>query len=119
MASYVGEFEQLILLAVLRLGGGAYGVAIRRAIQQRTGQDVAAGALYTALGRLEGRGLVSSRVAESTPERSGRRRKYYRVEPAGAAALHRSVTIVGRMAEGLLPELEALAARAVGAGRPR
>ena len=112
MSQYIGEFEQLILFSILRLGEDAYGVGIRRAIQARSGQDVSAGALYTALGRLENRGLVTSRVAESAPERSGKRRRYYKLEPAGAAALQRSYSLINRMAEGLGADLSALAAQA-------
>lgn len=111
MAESLGEFEQLILLAILRLKDGAYGVTIRRALEERTGRDVAAGAVYTALGRLENRGLVSSRLAESAPERSGKRRKYYRVLPAGAASLHRSYSDLQIMMDGVLPQLADLAAR--------
>lgn len=111
MAESLGEFEQLILLAILRLKGGAYGVAIRRALEDRTGRDVAAGAVYTTLGRLEKRGLVSARLAESAPERSGKRRKYYAVLPAGAAALHRTYSDLQTMMEGVLPQLADLAAR--------
>ena len=110
MSSTIGEFEQLILLAVLRQGDEAYGVSIRRAIHEVTGRDVSAGAVYTALGRLERRGFVSSRVAETAPERTGQRRKYYRVQPAGAAALYRSYSDLQRMADDVLTELQSLAA---------
>ena len=112
MAGSLGEFEQLIMLAVLRLGQDAYGVTIRRAIEESTGRSLSAGAVYTTLGRLETRGLVSSRVGETVPERTGQRRKYYRVEPVGAATLHQSFTNVRRMSDGLLQELETLAATA-------
>lgn len=112
MAGSLGEFEQLVLIAVLRLREGAYGVTIRRAIAERVGRDVAAGAVYTTLGRLETRGFVSSRLAASAPERSGKRRKYYRVEPEGAAALYESYTALKTMMKGVLPELETLAGRA-------
>lgn len=108
----MGEFEQLVLLATLRLGADAYGVEIRRAIQERTGRDVAAGAVYTTLSRLEARGLVSSRLGDSAPERTGQRRRYYQVEPAGAATLQRTYQDVRSMAHGMLSELSALAAKA-------
>jgi PadR family transcriptional regulator PadR len=117
VANALGEFEQFLILAVLRLGEDAYGVSIRRAIQDVTGRNVSAGAVYTALGRLERRGFVSSRVAETAPERSGQRRKYYRVEPGGAAALFHSYTNLRRMADGVLKELQGLAARASAAER--
>ena len=78
--SHLGEFEQLILFSVLHLGDDAFGVSIREAIEERTGREVSAGAIYTTLGRLEDRGLVVSRVGEPTPGRAGRPRKYYTLE---------------------------------------
>jgi DNA-binding PadR family transcriptional regulator len=110
----MGEFEQLVMLAILRLKDRAYGVEIRRAVAERTGRDVAAGAVYTTLGRLEGRGYVKSRIGETAPERTGQRRKYYRVQPEGAAALHRSYTALKAMASGVVGELERLAMEAEG-----
>jgi DNA-binding PadR family transcriptional regulator len=110
----MGEFEQLILLAVLRLKDTAYGVEIRRAVAERTGRDVAAGAVYTTLRRLEDRGYVTSRIGETAPERTGQRRRYYTVEPEGAAALHRSYTALRAMASGVVGELERLATEAHG-----
>ncbi len=112
MATALGEFEQLIMLAVLGLGSDAYGVEIRRAIEKQTGRNVSAGAIYTALGRLESRRFVTSRLGKSAPERSGQRRKYYDVEPEGAAALYRAYTNIQSMAKGLVPQLAGLAARA-------
>lgn len=112
MANALGEFEQLILLGILRLGADAYGVGIRRAIEESTGRDIAAGAVYTTLARLENRGLVTARLGDAPPERSGQRRKYYRVEPEGAAALYRAYSDVRNMAEGLVPELMSLAGQA-------
>lgn len=114
MGRALGEFEQLILLALVQLDEGAYGAAIGRTIEERTGRTVAAGAIYTALDRLAGRGLVTSRVGEPTPERGGRRRKYYTLEPAGAVELSRSVDVIRSMAEGLMPKVEALAAEQPG-----
>lgn len=114
MPESLGEFEQLILLAILRLRNDAYGVAIRRAIEDTTGRDVSAGAVYTALGRMEERRMVASRVGETAPERTGQRRKYYEVLPAGAAALYRSYAAVRSMARGLVPRMQELAARAEG-----
>ena len=109
MSRHLGEFEQLVLFALLRLGDHAYGVPIREEIERRTGRDVAQGAVYTALNRLADRGFVRSRMGETTPDRGGRRRKYYRLEPAGARALDRAFTEVQDMASGLLPELKELA----------
>ena len=93
----MGEFEQLVLLAVLRLGNHAYGVEIREEIERRTGRDVSYGAVYTTLDRLGTKGFVAFDLGESTPERGGRARKYFRVEPAGKAALRdarRALTVM-------------------------
>jgi DNA-binding PadR family transcriptional regulator len=109
MPTAIGEFEQLLLLAVLRLGDGAYGVTIRRVIEEVTGRSIAAGAVYTALGRLEARGLVSSMPGDTAPERTGMRRRYYRVEPDGARHVQRALRHMQAMSRGLLPELERLA----------
>ena len=109
MSTYLGEFEQLILFAILSLRDNAYGMTIRAEIEQRTGVDASAGAVYTALGRLEARRFVTSRTAEPTPERAGRRRKYYTLTTEGAAALLRTYSVVRQMADGLLPELSGLA----------
>lgn len=106
----MGELEQLILFAVLQLGDDAYGVAIREAIEDRTGRVVSSGAVYTTLGRLEERGLVVSSVEEPTG-RAGRPRKYYAVKPAGARALRSTYTAIQAMAGDLVPELDELAGR--------
>lgn len=109
MGRALGEFEQLILFALVELDEDGYGAAVGRAIEARTGREVSAGAVYTALDRLEARGLVRSRVGEPTPERGGRRRKYYRLEPAGARELHRSADTLRAMSAGLLPRLADMA----------
>lgn len=109
MTRGLGEFEQLLLFAVLRLGEKAYGVSIRKEIARQTGKDVSAGAVYTGLDRLQSRGYVSSREAESAPSRGGRRRKYYRLETEGARALQTTFGHVTRMADGVLAELSSLA----------
>jgi len=108
MGRALGEFEQLILFALVELEDNAYGASIGRAIEHRTDRQISAGAIYTALDRLAARGLVTSEVGEPTPERGGRRRKYYSLEPAGAVALSRSVDVIRTMSAGLLPKLEAL-----------
>ena len=101
----LGEFEQSLLLATLHLGEGAYGVAIRREIERRTGRDIAVGALYTALERLERKGLVTSRMSEPTPERGGRSKRFYSLRPAGASALKASRARLDGMWAGLTPDL--------------
>lgn len=106
---YLGEFEQLILFAVLQLGEGAYGVSIREAIEERTGRAVSSGAIYTALARLEERGLVRSSVADPEPGRPGRPRKYYALRPQGARALLEAYETIQAMAGGLIPRLAELA----------
>ncbi|NNF28356.1 MAG: PadR family transcriptional regulator [Gemmatimonadetes bacterium] len=106
---YLGEFEQLVLFSVLELGDQAYGVAIRSTIERRTGRSPSAGAIYTTLGRLAERGMVSSRVEEPQPGRTGRPRKYYRLRPEGARALKQAYTTMQAMAGGLIPKLTELA----------
>lgn len=101
----LGEFEQLLLLAVVRLGDEAYGVTIRREIESRTGREVAIGALYTALDRLERKGFVRSTMSAPTAERGGRSRRHFRIRPAGATALRQSRERLSRMWEGLAPDL--------------
>jgi DNA-binding PadR family transcriptional regulator len=86
----LGEFEHFVLLSILRLGAHAYGVSIRRDIAERTLRAVTIGQLYSALNRLETKGYVSTTVADPTPVRGGRARKYYAVSATGIAALRRS-----------------------------
>jgi len=117
MRQHLGEFEQLLLFALLDLGEGAHGVSIRRAIEEKTGRLVSPGAVYTALERLASRGFVAARIGETTPARGGRRRKLYRLEPAGVEALQRSFTTLRKMARGLEPKLADLAGPSEGGGR--
>lgn len=102
----LGELEQLVLLALLQIGDHAYGVPIREEIVRRIARDVSLGAVYKTLERLEARGLISSSVGDPTPERGGRRKKFYRVEPRGMRALRASVKGLRRMLSGLEPLLE-------------
>lgn len=101
MNEVLGEFEQLILLAVLRLENEAYGAAIGQELREKAGRDASPGAIFTTLERLEARGLVRSRFGEPTPERGGRRKRYYRLRSAGERALARSYSATVRMAQGL------------------
>jgi PadR family transcriptional regulator len=101
----VGQFEFLVLLAVMRLGDDAYGVPIARAIEETSGRDVALGSIYFALQRLEAKGLVSSELGEPTAERGGRAKRYFRVTARGlreARAARRALT---KLWQGL-PQLE-------------
>jgi len=97
----LGEFEQMILLAMVSLGDDAYGASIRREIAARTGREVSAGAIYTVLDRLERAALISSRVGEPTAERGGRRRKHYVVRAEGARRLREAREVMRRMGRGL------------------
>lgn len=105
MRAYLGEFEQLLLMALLH-EPDAYGAQVRATIEARTGRSVSPGAIYTALDRLERRGFVSSRLGDSTPQRGGKRKRHYRLEPAGEVLLQRSRESLARMARGLLPRTE-------------
>ncbi len=108
MPKSLGEFEQLILFATLRLGEEAYGASIRREIEECTGRPVTAGSVYTVLDRLESRGLVASFTGEPTPQRGGRRKKYYHIERKGAELLHHTHEAQQRMASGATGRLEEL-----------
>lgn len=99
----MGEFETLVLLAVLRLGNDAYGMEVRAEIEKRTGREVSYGAVYTALDRLQRKGFVSHTLGEATPERGGRARKYFRVEAAGRAALRATRRAMDVMWDGIVP----------------
>jgi PadR family transcriptional regulator len=105
MSRALGGFEQLILLALLRLGDGTNGVAIRREIEARTGKEASTGALYTTLERLEKRGLISCEMGESTPERGGRRKKLYSMQAAGSLALRESYAAFASMVHGVEAQL--------------
>ncbi len=122
MARGIGHFEHLILLALLDLPAEqAYGVPIRELIEERTERRVSAGAVYTALSRLEARGLVASRLGEPTGERGGRSKRLYRLETEGARMLAESVQALSDMSLGVVPALRAqfagLAARRKGPAR--
>jgi PadR family transcriptional regulator PadR len=106
MGQTIGDFEQRILFALVRLGADAYGVTIRTEIEARTGRPVSAGALYTALNRLETRGLVASRLGEPTPERGGKRKRLYTIRPAGERALAEVYESLRLMASGLTTRLK-------------
>ncbi len=99
----LGEFEQVALLALIRLRADAYGARIRREIAERTGRDVSLGAIYTTLERLERKGFVSSARGAPTPERGGRAKRFYKIEAPGERALQRSRETMDRMWEGLVP----------------
>jgi DNA-binding PadR family transcriptional regulator len=101
MADYLGEFEQLILLALAHLGDEAYGVTIRQRLEERTGRQPSFGAIYSTLRRLEQKELVRSFLGEPAPVRGGRARKHVVLTPRGRAAMREAHTAVMRMAEGV------------------
>jgi PadR family transcriptional regulator len=96
-----GEFEQVVMLAILRVGEDAYGVPIRAEIADRTGRQFGPGALYTTLDRLEEKGWLSSRMGDPPPERGGRAKRYYEVTTAGLKCLSEAQRAFRNLAEGL------------------
>jgi len=105
MGNVLNETEQLVLLALARLGDDAYGVTVRREIEERSGTPVSIAAVYAALARLEGRGLAESWLTEPEPHRGGRARKHFRPTPDGAWALDEARRAMERMWDGV--DLEA------------
>lgn len=108
--SPLGEFEIMVLLAVLHLSTGddpapdaAYGSTIVRRIADRTGRDVSRGAVYVTLDRLTSKGLLASRTGDAPPERGGHPRRIYRVTRAGLQATRHSLSAFARMQAGLEP----------------
>ena len=97
----LGEFEQFVLLSILRLDDTAYGVSIRAEITEHSGRNVAPGALYTTLQRLEDKGFVTSRLGDPTPERGGRAKRYYKVSAAGLKTVKRAQKAYQSLLEGL------------------
>src|SRR5215510_16540775 len=98
---FLGEFEHIVLLAVLRLDDQAYGVTVRREIEARTKREVSIGAIYATLDRLEAKGYVQSRAGDPTPERGGRSKRFFRVTAQGVAAVNRTHSAIRRLTEGL------------------
>jgi DNA-binding PadR family transcriptional regulator len=86
----LGDLEHLVLLAILRLGKDAYGIPILDEVSARSGRDVSRATVYVALKRLEQKGLVTSRLGESTPERGGRAKRFFKLKPPGLKALRES-----------------------------
>lgn len=99
--TFLAEFELYVMLAVARLGDDAYGVTIRREIEERTGRPVSIGALYATLARLGKKGLVEFEISDPRPVPGGRSRKYCRLSGEGEAALAHSANMLARMMEGL------------------
>jgi DNA-binding PadR family transcriptional regulator len=101
VADYLGEFEHIVLLALLRLGDEAYGVTVRQEIQLRTKREVSIGAVYATLDRLESKGYIRSHRGDPTPQRGGRSKRFFRVTAHGMAAVNRTQRALQSMTEGL------------------
>jgi PadR family transcriptional regulator PadR len=97
----LGSLEHIVLLALVRLEANAYGMTIRREIEERTGRTLSIGAVYATLDRLEAKGYVSSFVGEPTAERGGRAKRLFQIEAAGALALRTSQEAIRKMTVGL------------------
>ena len=97
----LGEFEQLVLLALLRLGPDTYGAAVSLEIEAQTGRSVSVSAVHTTLDRLEDKGFIRSRLGDPTPQRGGKRKRHYEVLPTGVRALQHAVRGLRRMTAGL------------------
>jgi PadR family transcriptional regulator PadR len=98
---YLGEFEHLVVLALLRLGDQAYGVTVRQEIETRTGREVSIGAIYATLARLAEKGYVKSHLGDPTPERGGRSKRFFQVTAKGVAAVNRTHRALQSMTAGL------------------
>jgi len=92
----LGEFEELVLLSILTLEDGAYTVSIQQQIEEKAGRKATLGSIYTVLSRLHEKGLVTSEMGESQPQRGGKRKRFYRILPAGVEALHEARRIRNR-----------------------
>lgn len=103
--SYLGEFELMVMLTLIRLGEEAYGVPIGRAIEESSGREVALGSVYAALERLEQKGFVSSKVGEPTAERGGRAKRYFRITNAGLRQVRKTRQTLINLWQGL-PQLK-------------
>ena len=108
MPPVLGDFEQLVLLALLRLGPDAYGATVRREIETHARRELSISAVYTTLQRLEQKGFVRSRMGDPTPERGGRRRKHFDLLPPGRRALRAAYDAFARMTAGVERQLKTL-----------
>jgi PadR family transcriptional regulator, regulatory protein PadR len=98
---YLGEFEHIVVLALLRLGDEAYGVSVRQEIAKCIDRDVSVGAIYATLDRLEEKGYVTSSMGEPTPKRGGRPKRFFRVTAKGVSAVNRTRRALLSMSKGL------------------
>jgi PadR family transcriptional regulator, regulatory protein PadR len=95
--NYLGEFELMLLLTLIHLGDDAYGVPLSKELALRRGRDVSVGSVYAALDRLELKGLVASKLGESTPERGGRAKRYFRVTEQGLRSVHETRSVLSKL----------------------
>ena len=95
--SYLGEFELMLLLAVIHLGDEAYGVPISRQLERHRDRNVSVGSVYAALERLEGKGLVVSTLGDPTPERGGKAKRYFRVTREGLRQVRETKQVLTRL----------------------
>jgi DNA-binding PadR family transcriptional regulator len=102
----LGSLEQIVLLAVIRLGTDAYGMTVRREIEARTGRNISIGAIYTTLERLESKGYVSSYTGEPTAARGGRAKRHFQIEAEGRKALRAAQDAIRKMSAGLAARWE-------------
>ena len=102
---YLGNFDLMLLLAILRLGDDAYGVTIAQELEQQTGREVVIASVYARLERLQERGLVTSNLGDSTPERGGRAKRYFRITAAGIREVRDARQALMKMWKGL-PEVK-------------
>jgi DNA-binding PadR family transcriptional regulator len=103
--NYLGEFELLVMLTVIRLGDGAYGVPITREIEERTGREASFGTVYATLERLQTKGFVRSELGDATPERGGRAKRYFRATSTGLWEVRETKRRLTSLWKGL-PELQ-------------
>ncbi len=107
MPAHLGDLEQLVLLALRRLGQEAYGVSVRQELARVARRRASFATIYSTLQRLESKGLVASRLGDPTPERGGRRKRHFTITAPGAAALRQSLAALDRMTRGLSQTSEA------------
>lgn len=100
-SNLLGPHEQVVLLAIVHAGDDAYGMTIRREVEERSGRTLSIGAVYTTLDRLQRKGYVRSRMGDATPERGGRAKRHYRITAKGEHALRESRQLLQSMTEGL------------------
>jgi DNA-binding PadR family transcriptional regulator len=103
--SYLGEFELMILLAVIHLGDEAYGVPISQELERHRGKDVSVGSVYAALERLESKGLVASSLGDPTPERGGKAKRFFRITKAGLRQVQETRRVLSKLWR-TVPELK-------------